>query len=53
MANTIIPAKEVGKVIYEDLRTFAKTEFPEYTDAEIDGMMVKFFDALSLHMFGR
>ncbi len=53
MANTIIPAKEVGKVIYEDMREFAKSEYPECSEAEIDVMMVKFFDALSLHMFGR
>jgi hypothetical protein len=49
--SSIIPAKDVGRVILEDLREFAKKEYPEKTEAEREMMLVDFFNALSGYMF--
>ena len=48
----IIPAKDVGHVILEDLREFAKTELPEATEAEREQAIAAFLNAWSGAMFG-
>jgi hypothetical protein len=52
MAHTIIPARDVGRVIFEDLREAARQEHPELSEAEREVLLTEFLDALSLKMFG-
>ena len=47
----LIPAKDVGRVILEDLREFAKKEYPEATEAEREELIAKFLGAWSRQMF--
>jgi len=51
MASAIIPAKDVGRVILEDLRKFASKEYPEATESERELLIAKFLNALSGAMF--
>ena len=48
---SIIPAKDVGRVILEDLREFAKKEYPDATEAEREEMLAKFLNAWAGSMF--
>ena len=47
----IIPAKDVGRVILEDLREFAKKEYPDASEAEREEMIAKFLNALGGALF--
>ena len=47
----LIPAKDVGRVILEDLREFAKKEYPEATEAEREESVKQFLCALGGVMF--
>lgn len=42
---SIIPAKDVGRVILEDLHKIAEREFPDATDAEREQMIAGFLNA--------
>jgi len=50
--TTVIPARNVGRVIYEELRAAAREAHPELTEAEREVLLVEFLDALSRKMFG-
>lgn len=47
----IIPAKDVGRMIWEDLQSIAKKEYPEATEAERQEMLAGFLNAWSGQMF--
>ena len=42
----LIPAKDVGRVILEDLREFARKEYPEATEAEREESVKRILCAL-------
>ena len=46
-----IPAKDVGRVIFEDLREFAQKEYPQATEAEREHLIAEFLGAWSRQMF--
>ena len=46
----IIPAKDVGRVILEDLREFAKKELPDATEAEREQAIAQFLGAWGTSM---
>lgn len=48
---SIIPAKDVGRVILEDLREFAKKEYPDATEAEREELLAGFLNAWADLMF--
>jgi hypothetical protein len=50
--STIIAARDVGRVIYQELRTAAREVHPEITEAEREALLAEFLDALSRKMFG-
>ena len=47
----LIPRKDVGRVILEDLREFARKEYPEATDAECEQLIAEFLGTWSQQMF--
>lgn len=47
----IIPAKDVGRVILEDLREFARKEYPGATESEREELVANFFNAWAGEMF--
>ena len=47
----IIPAKDVGQEIYQDLVEFVKDYFPERTDAEQEETVAQFLEFFSSSMF--
>lgn len=49
---TVIPAKDVGRVIYQELRAAVQETHPELTEAEREELLAEFLDALSVKMFG-
>ena len=48
---SIIPAKDVGRVILEEMRDFVRKEYPNATDAEREKMLAKFLNALGAGLF--
>lgn len=49
--SAIIPAKDVGRVILEDLREFGRKEWPEKTEAEREEILASFLNAWAGTMF--
>ena len=49
--SAIIPAKDVGRVILEDLRELGRKEWPEKSEAEREEMLASFLGVLSKGMF--
>ncbi len=49
--SSIIPAKDVGRVILEDLRAMALRDFPDATEADRELMIAKFLGAWGGAMF--
>ena len=49
--NRIIPAKDVGNEIYQDLVEFVKDYFPERTETEREETVAKFLENFSSSMF--
>jgi hypothetical protein len=49
--SSIIPAKDVGRLILKDLRDCAKREFPELNRAEREKLLVDFLNGVSRSMF--
>jgi hypothetical protein len=49
--NRIIPAKDVGNEIYQDLVEFVKDYFPERTEAEREETVAQFLENFSSSMF--
>ena len=47
----IIPAKDVGKMIFEDLQKIAVQELPNATEAERQEAIAQFLNAWSGSMF--
>ena len=47
----IIPAKDVGRVIWADLQEIARKELPEATDAERQEVIAQFLGAWGQSMF--
>lgn len=47
----LIPARDVGRVILEDLREFAQKEYPDATEAEREQLIAEFLGAWSRQMF--
>ncbi len=52
MDTAIIPARNVGRVIYQELRAAVQETHPELTEAEHEVLLAEFLDALSVKMFG-
>ena len=48
---SIIPAKDVGRMIWEDLQEIARRELPEATEAERQEAIAEFLGAWSQSMF--
>ena len=49
---TLIPAKDVGRVIFEELREFVAREFAHATERERERILGQFLDAWSRQRFG-
>jgi hypothetical protein len=49
--SSIIPAKDVGRVILEDLRAMALRDFPDATEADRELMIAKFLGVWGSAMF--
>lgn len=47
----IIPAKDVGRVVLEDLRKFARKEYPNATESEREELLAGFLNAWADSMF--
>ena len=47
----IIPAKDVGRVIWEDLQEIARKEMPTATEAERQAAIAQFLGAWGASMF--
>ena len=52
MTATIIPAQDVARVIYEEMRAAVEETLPGLTEAEREELLAEFLDALSRKMFG-
>jgi hypothetical protein len=49
---TPIPAKDVGRVVFEELREFVAREFAHATERERERILAQFLNAWSRQQFG-
>ena len=49
--SAIIPAKDVGRVILEDLRAFTLKEMPDASEEEREMVLASFLNGMSRAMF--
>jgi hypothetical protein len=52
MSATVIPARDVGRAIYEGLRQAAQEAYPELTEAEREVLLAEFLGAVVKRLEG-